>query len=436
MQSSAFSHEETETASLPATPEDSITHFAHSLSRMANLMDRICDQQERLLQAGAGGVAEAAPAEDSSRAAYGKPKTSFVGVHGLDVGPLHELLQDQSINDILINNSGEIYVERGGHMVKTDVTFPDEASLLHFAHTIAHSVGRRLDPKRPLLDARLPDGSRVNIIAPPLSVDGISMSIRKFAKDTITLEKMVASGCLSEQLSAFLKVAAKAKINIVISGGTGSGKTTLLNAVSQHIQPTDRIVTIEDSAELQLQLPHVVRLETKEPEVRGDSRDEVTMRDLVKNSLRMRPERIIVGEVRGPEAFDMIQAMNTGHDGSLTTIHANTPRDGLARIENMVSMANLNVPAASIRKQIASAIHLFVQTGRMEDGVRRVQVISEVVGMEADIITMQDLFKFTPQGMGPDGKLKGTQKWTSVFPRHSGFSQMLRDAGILTLGAQ
>lgn len=425
----------TEEQQAPVTHHSNIdaalAYFCNGLERMAGLMHSWCEAQQGIM----GNPSSAAEVAEKMHQAFEHSTSALLVSKPLNMGPLKMLLDDNTVNDILVNHANEIYVERAGQMQRVDLAFESEEHLLEIAQSIAMAVGRRLDMKRPLLDARLADGSRVNIIAPPLAVDGISMSIRKFSKNRITLETMTKSGCMSEQLAGFLSVAAKSKINIIISGGTGSGKTTLLNAVSQHINPHERIVTIEDSAELQLQLPHVVRLETKEPESRNDRSDEVSIRDLVKNSLRMRPDRIIVGEVRGPEAFDMIQAMNTGHDGSLTTIHANTPRDGLARIENMVSMANLNIPTASVRKQIASAIQLIVQTARMEDGVRRVQLVSEVVGMEGDVLTMQDIFKFTANGLDADGKLKGTHKWSGVFPRHFGFSQALRDAGVFSLGA-
>lgn len=331
--------------------------------------------------------------------------------------PLRPLLADPSINDILINGPKAIYVERAGHLELTNLQFPDDHQVFELAEAIAAQVGRHVDPRRPLVDARLPDGSRVNIIAPPLAVDGTSISIRKFPQHEITLDSMAQTGNVSKSLGDFLKIAGKCRLNIIVSGGTGSGKTTLLNAISRHIDNTERVVTIEDAAELRLQQPHVVRLETKLISAGGNRAEEVNMRDLMKNALRMRPDRIIVGEVRGPEAFDMMQAMNTGHDGSLTSIHANHPRDALARIENMINMANLNLAPQAVRQQIASAIHLIVQVSRMRDGHRRVVNISEVVGMESDIITMQELFNFQARGEGPDGKLQGEFKWTGIVPR-------------------
>ncbi len=415
----------------PVGIEGAMQELAVAIQRAAATLNAVCDS---------GGVVSTPSAADivlptaHKTVAFASSHSVAMGVQKeIDMGPLGVLIRDETVNDILINGPYDIYVERGGKIERTDVVFEDHQSLFDVAQKIVAAVGRKLDPKRPLVDARLLDGSRVNIVAPPLAIDGISMSIRKFSRDRITLDRMADMGNLTPQLAAFLKVAGRAKVNMVICGGTGSGKTTMLNAISQHIGADERIVTIEDSAELQLQQPHVVRLETKEPETYGNKQEEVSMRDLVKNALRMRPDRIIVGEVRGPEAFDMIQAMNTGHDGSLTTIHANTPRDGMARIENMVSMANLNIPMIAIRKQIASAIHLIVQTQRMEDGVRRITEIAEVVGMEGEVATMQEIFKFKSQGMGPDGKLKGQQVWSQVFPRHNGLTTMLREAGVFKL---
>lgn len=331
--------------------------------------------------------------------------------------PLRPLLADPSVNDILINGPKSIYVERAGHLELTTLQFPSDSNVFELAQAIASQVGREVDPRRPLVDARLPDGSRVNIIAPPLAVDGTSISIRKFPQHEVTLDSMVATGNVSQSLGNFLKIAGKCRLNIIVSGGTGSGKTTLLNAISRHIDHTERVVTIEDAAELRLQQPHVVRLETKLISAGGNRDEEVSMRDLMKNALRMRPDRIIVGEVRGPEAFDMMQAMNTGHDGSLTSIHANHPRDAMARIENMINMANLNLAPSAVRQQIASAVHLIVQISRMRDGHRRIVNVSEIVGMESDIITMQELFNFKPMGEGPDGKLQGEFKWTGIVPR-------------------
>lgn len=335
----------------------------------------------------------------------------------IDFGPILPLLEDSTVNDILINGPDNIFVERHGKLIKSEIIFPNDAAVLKLADQIAESIGRPIDRGRPLVDARLPDGSRVNIIAQPLAVDGTSVSIRKFSEKKLTLDIMAEQGNLSSQLADFLKVIGRCRMNILISGGTGAGKTTLLNAISQHIAHDERIVTIEDAAELQLQQPHVVRLETK-PLGSSDRRsDEVTMRDLVKNALRMRPDRIIVGEVRGPEAFDMMQAMNTGHEGSMSTIHSNHPRDALSRLENMIGMANLQIPMKGIRYQIASALNLVVQISRMRDGRRRVTYVSEIVGMEGEMVTMQDLFVYLADGESEDGSLAGRFKWTGVMPR-------------------
>ncbi|MBY0406732.1 MAG: CpaF family protein, partial [Rickettsiales bacterium] len=319
--------------------------------------------------------------------------------------------------DILINGPKEIFVERRGKLEATALQFSSEGELRDLAERIVAAVGRTLDAERPLVDARLADGSRVNVIAPPLAVDGTTISIRKFSRDKISIDDMVAHGSISAQVGEFLKVAGHCRMNIIISGGTGSGKTTLLNAISRSIDPTERVVTIEDAVELQLQQPHVVRLETKQVSLNGNPDAEVSIRDLLKNALRMRPDRIIVGEVRGAEAFDMLQAMNTGHEGSLTTIHANHPRDAMARLENMIGMANLNIPQRSVRAQIASALHLIIQSSRMRDGVRRVTYISEIAGMEGDMVTMNDLFTFVVDGEEENGKLKGHFQWSGILPR-------------------
>lgn len=334
-----------------------------------------------------------------------------------NLGAIMPLLDDESINDILINGHNQIYVERHGKLEATDITYNSDEEVLAVAQKIVKSIGRNIDLRRPLVDARLLDGSRVNIIAPPLAVDGTSISIRKFAKKKIMLENMVEQNNVSAQLAEFLRICGKVRLNVIISGGTGSGKTTLLNAISRSIDHSERVVTIEDSAELQLQQPHVVRLETKPISTSANEREEVSMRDLVKNALRMRPDRILVGEVRGPEAFDMMQAMNTGHEGSLTTIHANHPRDALSRLENMVSMANLNIPFTSIRYQIASAINIIIQISRMRDGHRRITHVCEIVGMEGDIITMQDLFVYATEGEDEKGNLRGSFRWTGIMPR-------------------
>tara|TARA_R110002074_G_scaffold142438_3_gene289059 strand:+ start:558 stop:2462 length:1905 start_codon:yes stop_codon:yes gene_type:complete len=332
----------------------------------------------------------------------------------LGLGPLEPLLADESITDIMVNGPKQVFVEQKGKLVLSDCQFRDNAHVMQVAGRIVSHVGRRVDESNPLVDARLADGSRVNIIIPPLAIDGPSISIRKFAKQKITLDVMERQKNLSPAAATVLRVAGRCRLNILISGGTGSGKTTMLNAISQLIDPGERIVTIEDAAELQLQQPHVVRLETRSANLEGGG--EIAMRDLLKNALRMRPDRIILGEIRGSEAIDMLQAMNTGHDGSLSTIHANRPREALTRLENMVGMSSVNLPAKAVRTQIASAIDLIVQISRMRDGVRRITYISEVVGMEEDVITMQDLFWYEFQGEDKGGRLLGEFKSTGLRP--------------------
>ena len=332
----------------------------------------------------------------------------------LGFGPLEPLLADEGVNDIMVNGCKQVYVERKGKLELTDVTFRDDPHVMSIATRIVTMIGRRIDESTPLVDARLPDGSRVNIIVPPLAIDGPSISIRKFSKKGITLDVMSKQENISAQMAVVLKIAARSRLNILISGGTGSGKTTLLNAMSQMIDPTERIVTIEDAAELQLQQPHVVRLETRPANLEG--RGEITMRDLVKNALRMRPDRIILGEIRSSEALDMLQAMNTGHDGSLSTVHANRPREALTRLENMIGMAGVNLPSRAVRTQIAAAIDMIVQISRMRDGIRRVVNVTEVVGMEGDVITTQELFAFHFEGESPEGKLKGRFESSGLRP--------------------
>jgi pilus assembly protein CpaF len=332
----------------------------------------------------------------------------------LGLGPIEPLLADATISDILVNGPKQVYVERKGKLELTGVTFRDNGHVMSIATRIVTAIGRRVDESTPLVDARLADGSRVNIIAPPLAIDGCSISIRKFSKKSITLDSMAQSGSISPEMAVVLKIASRARLNIVISGGTGSGKTTTLNALSQMIDEGERVCTIEDAAELQLQQPHVVRLETRPPNLEG--KGEITMRDLVKNTLRMRPDRIILGEIRGAEAMDVLQAMNTGHDGSLCTIHANRPREALTRLENMVGMSGVNLPAKAVRQQIAAAVHMIVQVSRMRDGGRRIIAITEVVGMEGEIITTQDLFTYQFEGETTDGKLKGKFVTTGLRP--------------------
>ncbi len=332
----------------------------------------------------------------------------------LGLGPLEPLIADETITDIMVNGPKQVYVERRGKLELTEVTFRDSAHLMNICSKIVTRIGRRIDESRPLVDARLPDGSRVNIIIPPLAIDGASISIRKFSKKSITLDTMAANNSISPAMATILKIAARCRLNILISGGTGSGKTTLLNALSRLIDSTERTVTIEDAAELQLQQPHVVRLETRTANLEGTG--EINMRALLKNALRMRPDRIIIGECRGEEALDMLQAMNTGHDGSMSTIHANNPREALTRLENMIGMAGINLPSKAMRTQIASAVHLICQVNRMRDGQRRVTQITEVVGMEGDIITTQDLFTFLYEGEDSDGKLRGSYQPGGIRP--------------------
>ena len=332
----------------------------------------------------------------------------------LGLGPLEPLIADETVSDIMVNGPKQVYIERRGKLELSDVVFRDDQHLMNICTKIVTRIGRRIDESRPLVDARLPDGSRVNIIIPPLAIDGASVSIRKFSKKSITLDTMAAGSSISPQMATLLKIAARCRLNILISGGTGSGKTTLLNALSRMIDSTERTVTIEDAAELQLQQPHVVRLETRPANLEGTG--EITIRDLLVNALRMRPDRIIIGECRGAEALDMLNAMNTGHDGSMSTIHANNPREALTRLENMIGMAGINLPTKAVRTQIASAVHLICQASRMRDGGRRVTHITEVVGMEGDIITTQDLFTFEFTGEGPDGKLRGSFRSSGIRP--------------------
>jgi len=332
----------------------------------------------------------------------------------LGLGPLEPLLQDESITDIMVNGPNQVYVERKGKLTLTDIIFRDNQHVMNIAQRIVTAVGRRVDESSPICDARLMDGSRVNVIAPPLAIRGCSISIRKFSKKKITLDIMANQDNISQNLCKVLKIAGAVRLNVIISGGTGSGKTTLLNAMSQMIDHGERIVTIEDAAELQLQQPHVVPLETRPVNLEGEG--EVSMRDLVKNALRMRPDRIILGEVRGGEALDLLQAMNTGHDGSMGTLHANTPREALTRLENMVGMAGINLPSKAVRTQIASAVNLIVQISRMRDGIRRVTHVTELVGIEGDVIITQDLFYFEFQGEDDKGRLIGEFKSTGLRP--------------------
>ncbi|HWR50829.1 MAG TPA: CpaF family protein [Bryobacteraceae bacterium] len=341
------------------------------------------------------------------------------------LGPLEALLEDSSISDILVNGHQKVYVERRGQLQLTAVSFRDDSHLMRIIDKIVSQVGRRIDESTPMVDARLSDGSRVNAIIPPLAIDGPAMSIRRFSRDKLMPSDLVEKKALTEGMVQLLEAAVRARLNIIISGGTGAGKTTLLNALSAFIASKERIVTIEDAAELQLKQPHVVRLETRPPNLEGHGA--IRQRELLINSLRMRPDRIVCGEVRGEEALDMLQAMNTGHEGSLTTIHANTPRDAISRLEVMVSWASANMPMNVIRQQIAGAVHLIVQAARLSDGSRRVVSVTEVTGMEGDVVTMQDLFVFEKRGLTPEGRVLGAFASTGIRPK---FYEKLLAAGI------
>ena len=341
------------------------------------------------------------------------------------LGPLEPLLQDPTVNDILVNTADTVYVERGGVLEPTNVVFKDNTHLMHIIDKIVSAVGRRVDESSPMVDARLKDGSRVNVIIPPLAVDGPILSIRRFGSTPLTAADLLSYREFTPEMMEVLQGAVKARLNIIVSGGTGAGKTTLLNVLSSFISDKERIVTIEDSAELQLRQRHVVRLECRPPNVEG--KGGVRARELVMNALRMRPDRIVVGEVRGEEALDMLQAMNTGHDGSITTVHANGPRDALARIETMAMMANLNLPEKAVRQQIASAIQVVVQVSRMSDGTRRVTHISEITGSIGELVSMQDVFLFEKRGVGPNGKVIGRFVATGIVPK---FAERLRASGV------
>ncbi len=343
----------------------------------------------------------------------------------LGLGPLEPLLKDSSISDILVNTHKQVYIERKGKLELTDVRFKDDPHLMQIIDRIVSAVGRRVDESSPMVDARLPDGSRVNAIIPPLAIDGPILSIRRFGTTPLTADDLLNNNTLTPAMLELLKGIVKSRLNVMISGGTGSGKTTLLNCLSSYIPDDERIVTIEDAAELQLHQAHVVRLETRPPNIEG--KGAIHQRQLMINSLRMRPDRIVVGEVRGEEALDMLQAMNTGHDGSLTTIHANSPRDALSRLETMISMANLNLPDKAMRQQIASAIDVVIQASRLSDGTRKIMSVSEVVGMEGDIVTMQDIFVFERVGIGEKGKVLGRFRPTGIRPK---FSERLKYSGI------
>jgi pilus assembly protein CpaF len=341
------------------------------------------------------------------------------------LGPLEPLLSDPGVSDILVNGHRQVYIERKGLLELTNVRFHDDAHLLRIIDKIVSQVGRRVDESNPMVDARLTDGSRINAIIPPLAVDGPLLSIRRFGTDKLMPEDLVARGSMTHGMMRLLEAAVMAKLNVIVSGGTGAGKTTLLNALSVFISPKERIVTIEDAAELQLKQPHLARLETRPANLEGHGA--VRQRQLLINSLRMRPDRIIVGEVRGEEALDMLQAMNTGHDGSLTTVHANSPRDAISRLEVMVTLANANMHLTAIRQQVAAAVHIIVQCSRMSDGTRRVTHVTEVTGIETDIVTLQDIFVFEKRGLSPAGRVLGRYVATGILPK---FNEKLLAAGI------
>ena len=348
----------------------------------------------------------------------------------LGYGPIQPLLDDPDVSEVMVNGPKKVYIEKHGQLMRTNVTFDDDAHVMQVIDRIILPLGRRVDPDSPTVDARLSDGSRVNAIVRPVALDGPSITIRKFRKDKLQIAQLVEYGSLTQSMADFLRACVLARLNIVVSGGTGSGKTTLLNVLSGFIPENERILTIEDAAELQLQQDHVLRLETKTANVDGSG--ETTIRDLVRNSLRMRPDRIVVGECRGGEAFDMLQAMNTGHDGSLTTLHANSPRDALSRLETLVLMAGMDLPIKVVRQQISSAVDLIVQQTRLRDGTRRIMAITEVAGMESDIIVLTDIFKFEQTGIGEGGKVLGEVKATGIRPM---FSARLEVAGY-KLGAE
>jgi pilus assembly protein CpaF len=341
------------------------------------------------------------------------------------LGPLEPFFKDPTVSDVLVNTYKDIYVERFGLIEKTKSRFIDDVHLRNIIDRIISRIGRRIDESSPMVDARLPDGSRVNAIIPPLAIDGPMLSIRRFAVTPLVMDDLVNYKALTPEIAQLLSGCVKAKLNIMISGGTGAGKTTLLNILSANIPGNERIITIEDSAELQLQQPHVIRLETRPPSVEGTG--QVTSRDLVRNTLRMRPDRIVVGEVRGAEAFDMLQAMNTGHDGSLTTIHSNSPRDSLTRLESMILMTGVNLPETAMRFMVSSALDLVIQASRMTDGSRKITSVSEVVGMEGDVITLQEIFVYERQGLDQDGKVVGRHRSTGIRPK---FTERLEMAGI------
>ena len=425
--------EETESARVPAvpmTPQDTgdiDRWLALKSSIHRKLLDRInLSMLEKMsreqIEEEAGDLIHQLLAEENAALNAGE-RTALVDEvldELLGLGPLEPILADDSITDILVNGYDTVFVERGGLLTKVPVRFQNERHLMRIIQKIVSAVGRRIDESSPFVDARLADGSRVNAIVAPLAIDGSLLSIRKFSKRPYSLDRLVEIGSIPEQVATIMKGVVQARRNVLISGGTGSGKTTMLNALSAYIANQERIVTIEDSAELQLQQEHVARLETRPPNIEG--KGEVNQRDLVKNALRMRPDRIIVGEVRAGEAFDMLQAMNTGHDGSMTTVHANTARDSLSRLEQMIGMSGIDIPPASARAQIASAINVVIQIARFSDGKRRLVSLSEVSGMEGNVVTMQDIFRFHQTGRGDDGEVLGKFEATGIRPKFLSFA--------------
>jgi pilus assembly protein CpaF len=394
------------------------------LERLANV------QQDRARDAVSGLILEIIADRKMPLSAPEKEKIQsdlLDEVFGL--GPLEALLRDPRVSDILVNRKDLVYIERGGKLQKTDIVFRDDRHVMQIIDRIVSRVGRRVDESSPMVDARLPDGSRVNAIIPPLALDGPSVSIRRFGTGPLSVDALVELKSVSPEMMQVLSSAVRARISILISGGTGAGKTTFLNMLSQYVPQSERLITIEDAAELQLAQENVVRLETRPPNVEGQGA--IRQRQLLINSLRMRPDRIIVGEVRGEEAFDMLQAMNTGHEGSMTTIHANTPRDALSRLESMVAMSNMNLPERTVRQQIASAITIVVQCSRLSDGSRKVMSIAEITGMDESVISMQDIFTFERKGIGPNGKVIGMFKPSGIRPK---FLDKLRTAGVVLPG--
>lgn len=416
------------------TEQTSPNQFFEALNKFSTLLLERCDALEKKISTSA--AAEALTNNDDQQL------FEMQMLSAEELGPLYSLLKDPLISDILINDPKSVYIEKNGKLTKTPIEFESNQQLLEIARKIARASGKEFDLKRPYLDTRLIDGSRLNIVAPPLAIDGLSMSIRKFKPTMITLDNLAEFGSMDQKMADLLKICAGSRLNILVIGGTGSGKTTLLNALCEHMGADERVVTIEDAAELRLPIPHKVRLETKQRKYGESEHCEVTIRDLMVNSLRMRPDRIIVGETRGAEAFDMIQAMNTGHDGSMTTIHANSPRDGLMRLENMITVAVPTMSSLSIKQRLASAINLVVMVSRFDDGSRKVTHITEISGIEGDVIATQDLFTFEQTGLGEDGQIVGRFKNSNFMPRFAkkaakyGFQQGLNEIFNINLQAQ